>query len=152
MDEDTICKIMKKYFESKGMKPIRSKGAGPDFLMDGKAIEVKGSRVRNDFHRMIRQLADYAKKFTMVELALPFDGLNLKQAEQLGKLFFMIENAKGFWFKLYVVVDNPSKKNSFFVKEYKAPHLVQSDMSFEIPYPKPTVSTLDVSFEKLILL
>lgn len=153
MDEETTRKVMQKYFESKGLKPIPTRGAGPDFHLNGKAIEIKGSKVKgnkNDFHRMLRQLVDYARKYIAVELALPFDGLNIEQAYQLNDLFHMIETAKDIRLKIYLVVKNPTKENSFFVKEYKQPIIITANMDFRQPYPRPTDFTLKEAVEKLI--
>src|SRR3990170_4735292 len=101
MEEKLVRVVMTKYFALKGIKVVFSRGSGPDLLIDGKAVEVKGSRY--DFDRMLRQLVDYACKYSDITLALPFDGLTLKQSLQLGSLAQMIEDARNIRLKVFVL-------------------------------------------------
>lgn len=115
MEEKTVVRVIIKYFESKGIKVIRQRGAGADLFIDGKAVEVKGSRFK--FDRMLRQLLDYAYKHTDVSLVLPFDGLTIKEAHQLDAFDKMIKDAKGKGLRVYVVAPHPERMNEFCVRE-----------------------------------
>jgi len=108
---------MTKYFASKSIKVIEQRGSGPDLLIDGKAIEVKGSRY--DFCRMLRQLVDYAYKYSDVAVALPFDGLTLEKAHQVHILAQMIEETRNIRLKVYIVAPDSAQKNQFYVREFK---------------------------------
>ena len=75
---------MAKYFQTKQIKVIPTRGAGPDFSYGGKAIEIKGSGVKGArFNLSISQYMKYAFKYSDLEIALPIDILN---AENLIKL------------------------------------------------------------------
>jgi len=117
MKEETVRLIMIKYFESKIMKAIPQRGAGPDLLIDGKAVEVKGSRFK--FDRMLRQLLDYAYKYSDVSLALPFDGLTIQKAHKLSCFDEMIKHAKGKGLKVYIVAPHPKDTDLFCVREFR---------------------------------
>lgn len=80
MNEKTVRTVMIRCLKSKGIKPISSRGAGPDLLINGKAVEV-------NFNRMLKQVVDYDFKYSDIGLALPPDGLNLKRVLQLEELF-----------------------------------------------------------------
>lgn len=123
MEEKTVVRVMIQYFESKDIKVIRQRGAGADLFIDGKAVEVKGSRFK--FDRMLRQLLDYAYKHTDVSLALPFDCLTIKEAHQLDVFNGLIKDAKGKGLRVYVVAPHPKHVNEFCVREIKnLSHLV----------------------------
>lgn len=157
MKEKTVRKIMVKYFSSKNISVIPSRGAGPDLFIDGKAVcEVKGSMGRKrDFDRMLRQLVDYAKKHAGVSLALPFDGLTLKRSHQLITLFDLIEDAKDIRLKMYLIAPDPSEKHVFYVKEFlKGIVVLDTYMTPNKPrmgfnQDKPD-STIDQAVENLI--
>jgi len=101
MDEEKVRKVMIEYFKSKGMKPNPQRGAGPDILIDGMAVETKGSRY--EFQRMLKQLVSYAYKYSEVSLALPVDGLTFERASQLEILCFYLMTAGRKGFDLYIV-------------------------------------------------
>lgn len=117
MDEDTTRKVMIKYFESKGMKPIEQKGAGPDILINGTAVEVKGSRY--NVKRMLKQIADYAYKYSQVALALPFDGLSLVMAWQTDALGRWLVEAGRKGFDVYIISSAQNNKSFYVFKCYR---------------------------------
>jgi len=155
MKEDTVRKVMRKYFASKNIKIIPQRGAGPDFHIEGegKVVEVKGSKY--DFERMLRQLWDYAFKFVDVSLALPYDGLTLKRAEQLTGLAQLIEEAKDIRLRVYLVAPKPQTDNAFYVREYKQAFFIATHMGIPIPIVlgfkrKNPDSTKDMAIENLV--
>lgn len=72
--EKLMVKIAEKYFEKESIKPVRQRGSGPDFLLDGRAIEVKGSNAR--FRLAIAQFLDYVFKYKGLMVILPIDLLS----------------------------------------------------------------------------
>lgn len=155
MKEDTVRKVMAKYFTSKGIKIIPQRGAGPDFHIEGegKVVEVKGSKY--DFERMLRQLWDYAFKFVDVSLALPYDGLTLKKAQQLVGLTYLVEDAKDIRMKAYVVAPDPEQNNVFYVRYHKYASTIYNEMgvggSLTLGLkPQNLDSTKDTAIENLI--
>lgn len=72
--EKLMIEIAEKYFERESVKAIRQRGSGPDFLLDGRAIEVKGSNAK--FSPAIAQLLDYAFKYSGLTVILPIDLLS----------------------------------------------------------------------------
>jgi hypothetical protein len=157
MEEEEMRLIMIKYFAMKGIRAVPSKGqaSGPDFHIDGKAVEVKGST--HDFTRMLKQLVDYARKYNAVELALPFDGLTLLQAAQLNGLYHLIKTVRKIRLKVYVVAPKSGliRQNSFYVKEFEEPYGILTNMStpttsgLGLDHKNPD-STLDKALENLI--
>lgn len=145
MKEKTVRLIMIKYFDSKGIKVRPSRGAGPDLTIDGKAVEVKGSKI--DFDRMLRQLLDYAYRFSDLALALPFDGLTLKRITQLRIFGDLIQEARKISLKVYMIAPHPEQKNLFYV--YDSPDIggimammttvPYSELGFSLKDPDSTI-------------
>ena len=120
MDEETTRKVMMKYFDLKGMKPIAQRGAGPDILIDGTAIETKGSPLnRFEVKRMLTQITEYAYEYKRTGLALPIDGLNIEIAHQLDTLHAQLQYAGREPFFLYVLFDVSDK--TFYICELNLP-------------------------------
>jgi len=113
MEEKTTRAVMMKYFESKGMKPIQQKGAGPDILIDGMAIEVKGSG--HKVKRMLRQVLSYTYKYSKVALALPVNGLTYDELAQLQKLCKMLYVIGKRDFELYIIASSAKNAKTFYV-------------------------------------
>ncbi len=155
MEENQVRLVMSKYWDSKGIKAIPSspRAAGPDFHIDGTAVEVKGSSF--DFPYLLKQLVDYARKSKGVQLALPFDGLTLERANQLYALHLLIKAARKIRLVVYLVAPHPSRADSFYVKEVEEPSLIPgwmstpSPMSFGLDF-EDADSTLDKAVENLI--
>jgi hypothetical protein len=155
MEEDLVRLVMSKYWESKGIRAVSSnpRAAGPDFHIDGTAVEVKGTN--SDFPYMLKQLIDYARKSKGVQLALPFDALTLERANQLYALHLMIKATRKIRLVVYLVAPHPSQANSYYVREVEEPSLIPgwmnapSPMSFGFDYEKAD-STLDKAVENLI--
>ncbi|MFX0209789.1 MAG: hypothetical protein ACFFDT_27655, partial [Candidatus Hodarchaeota archaeon] len=80
MEERLARKIMSRYFKTKGVKAHAQRGAGPDFLEAGKAIEIKGSGA--NFNKAISQYIRYIFRYSDLAVAMPID---LLKAENLFK-------------------------------------------------------------------
>ena len=143
MDEKTTRKVMMKYFESKGMKPIPQKGAGPDILIKGMAIEVKGSG--HKVKRMLRQVLSYAYKYSKVALAIPADCLTYDELIQLEKLCKALHGAGKQDFELYVVATSTKNTTTFYV--YKFPYPMHPCMFAHILIPNDVVLEEEDSLE-----
>lgn len=130
MDEETTRKVMIKYFQSMGLNPNPQRGAGPDIMIDGTAIEVKGTRY--DVRRLLNQIVDYTYKHKRVGVALPIDGLNLEIVQQIETLCFNFTHGIGKILDLYVVFDSPNH-NTFYVHECtSATGIISLGMFFRI--------------------
>jgi len=134
MKEEVVRQVMRKYFASKSIKTIPSKGAGPDLLRDGKAVEVKGSKY--DFKRMLTQLKDYAYKFSEVSLVLPYDGLTLERIERLIIFNGLIKEARGISLKVYLLAPHSEQRNIFYV--YDTPN-VERIRAMMTAVPQPNI-------------
>jgi hypothetical protein len=90
MTEATVKKIMARYFQSNKVNAIPTAGAGPDFLVEGKAIEVKGSDA--DFNKAVDQYCDYllTGRFSGLAISFPIDLVsvpaNLLKVATLGRI------------------------------------------------------------------
>ncbi|MCJ7743189.1 MAG: hypothetical protein MUO99_01335 [Dehalococcoidales bacterium] len=78
IEEETVRKVIIKYLEKNQAHFKLTKGAGPDIIKEGGiALEVKGSRVKNDLSGALKQLTGYAFAYAELELAIPIDTLSL---------------------------------------------------------------------------
>lgn len=66
-------KFLAKHFLKRREEFVEQKGAGPDFMKKGKAVEVKGSKF--DQKKALKQLTNYIYKHAGIEFALPIDAL-----------------------------------------------------------------------------
>jgi hypothetical protein len=117
MLEDTAKKVMLTFFKLKGIRAVPSKGAGPDFIVEGKAVEVKGTVF--DLERALKQCWDYAQKYSGVAIALPTDSFDLDRLWAFMNLSDYIEKLRGFPLKFYLIAESEEKKDCFYVREYK---------------------------------
>lgn len=115
MREDTAKRVMSTFFKLKGIKAIPSRGAGPDFIVDGKAVEVKGTKF--DLERALKQCWDYAQKYIEVSIALPVDSFNLDRLWAFYRISKIIEKMRDFPLKFYLIAE--SEKDCYYVREYK---------------------------------
>ncbi len=152
MKEETVRCVMIEYFRSKNVEAIPQRGAGPDLHIKGKGVvEMKGTKT--DFHRLLRQLVDYAKKNANVGLALPFDGLDNKKIVQLLALEFLVSQYMESELKLYIVAYAPENDGSFLVRDCKDVGEVRAMMgllSLEGLNPKDPSNTTGVAVESII--
>ena len=117
MREDTSKQVMSAYFELKGIRAVPSKGAGPDFIVEGKAVEVKGTKF--DLERALKQCWDYAQKYIDVAIALPVDSFNLDRLWAFYNLSRIIKKVRDFPLKFYLIAESEKEKDRYYVREYK---------------------------------
>jgi len=98
----------------KGIRAVPSKGAGPDFIVDGKAVEVKGTKF--DLERALRQCWNYAQKYIDIAVALPVDCFNLNNLWVFSTLSEMIYDVRGFPLKFYLIAES-EEKDCYYVRE-----------------------------------
>ena len=77
MDEKTVRLIITKYLSETGARFTvqKEKEAGPDFLMDGVALETKGNSF--DTKHALDQFTKYAFKYAGLQIALPIGALSI---------------------------------------------------------------------------
>jgi len=117
MREDVAKRVMSTFFALKGMRAIPSKGAGPDFIVDGKAIEVKGTKF--DLERALKQCWDYAQKYIEVAISLPVDSFDLDHLWAFYNLSRIIEKVRNFPLKFYLIAESEEEQDCYYVREYK---------------------------------
>lgn len=88
MDEETARDLVASHLKVRGQRPILQKGPGPDILLDGTALEVKGSKF--DRGDALKQFIRYAFAYRDLEVALPPDAVELKLLAQLKALEALI--------------------------------------------------------------
>ena len=120
MREDIAKQVMSAYFELKGIRAVPSRGAGPDFIVDGKAVEVKGTKF--DLERALKQCWDYAQKYIAVAIALPVDSFNLDRLWAFQNLSRIIKDVRDFPLKFYLIAESEEKEDCYYVREYKELH------------------------------
>lgn len=117
MREDTARRVISTFFKLKGIRAIPSRGAGPDFIVDGKAVEVKGTKF--DLERALKQCWDYAQKYTEVAIALPVDSFDLNRLWAFYSISCIIEIMRDFPLKFYLIAESEVEKDCYYVREYK---------------------------------
>jgi hypothetical protein len=148
MKEEIVRRVMIEYFKSRGWEVVPQKGAGPDLHIKERGIvEVKGTTF--DFSRMLKQLVDYVKKYPEVRLALPFDGVNYEQAEQMNALATMIKEIETV-FKLYVVAPAANQDNVFYVLECYDISQMLSLLSFGVGHHGFDVRKANDTIDKVV--
>jgi len=106
---------MTAFFKQKAIKahPTGKGEKGPDFYIDGSAVEVKGSKFSSE--RLMEQLVTNAYREKEAHLALPIQAFSAKLLIQLYILGGAINEILGKFLKLYLV----SQLGEFYyVKEY----------------------------------
>jgi len=152
MREDTAKRVMSTFFKLKGIRAVPSKGAGPDFIVDGKAVEVKGTKF--DLERALRQCWDYAQKYIEVAIALPVDSFNLDHLWAFHNLTRIIDNVRGFPLKFYLIAESEEEKDCYYLREYidryaLSVHIWDSSMYGETHFIETEAeSTIDEAIRK----
>lgn len=75
MEEKTVKKVIIAYLKMQNQRFKLTKGAAPDILKDGIALEIKGSKF--DKPPVLKQLIGYAFSYADLEIALPYDAITL---------------------------------------------------------------------------
>lgn len=75
MREETVKKVIVAHLKMQNQRCKLTKGAAPDILKDGVALEIKGSKF--DKPPVLKQLTGYAFSYADLEIALPYDALSL---------------------------------------------------------------------------
>ena len=84
MEEKIVKKVFKNYLEKREKKPIKLRkdsAAGPDFVIEGKAYECKGSKLVEK--SLFIQLLSYAFQYSSISLVIPYDALKFTLLWQL---------------------------------------------------------------------
>jgi hypothetical protein len=116
MDEDLVKEVLLRHLELKGKQPRRRarQASGPDVLVEGTAIEVKGSKIVE--RSLLSQLAVYLHDYAFVELAIPVQAFSFSLLHKLRTLELLSQKG-GLTrtIRLYVVASNGA--NQFAVLE-----------------------------------
>jgi hypothetical protein len=108
MEEELAQKIMAKYLEERDWKvKLKSRPSGPDFLYQGKAIEVKGSDLSVTTAAL--QFARYAHEYTEFGIAFPVDALNGKNLIQIHFLSQIWSRMFGKSLTLYLITEQDDR-------------------------------------------
>ncbi len=118
LTENVVKAVIAKYLNDvKKVKVKATRGAGPDFIFGGQIVETKGSD--SDFDRMVKQMFEYAPKYTSLVLALPVGFFTAQRVLQLNSLAKVIyKQHTRILTILSVLVEQPS--NYYRVGELQA--------------------------------
>lgn len=114
MKETEVRDVIAKYLAKTQVKAIRQPGSGPDFLAEGTAIEVKGTKMA--FGRALKQFTEYAFKYKALEIVTPWDGLDSKSFLVLFAWGLMLEQKHNKNVGVYIVTK--LKEGSYNVRRY----------------------------------
>jgi hypothetical protein len=124
--EDAVVRIIERYFKENHIKAIRQRGAGPDFLCEGAAIEVKGSNA--PFDDAIQQYVDYlfTGKYKALSVVFPSDFLDVRRIVIFRDFCQTAELLRGVKeIPTYVVTEH---KDSYYVKRFGSGLSLSSNM------------------------
>ncbi len=115
MTEPWVKAVMAAYFRQKGVdaQPTDKGEKGPDFHIDGAAVELKGEGL--DWERLFEQLVTYAYREREVHLARPVEALTARGLVQLYVLESFIRELRHKTIKLYLIKE---EGDYFYVKEF----------------------------------
>src|SRR6185437_3840621 len=122
MNEDLVKEVLLRHLELKGKQPRRRarQSSGPDVLVDGTAIEVKGSKVVE--RSVLSQLAIYLHDYTFVEFGVPAVALSFSLLHSLRALELLSQKG-GLQrtLRLYLVAPHTANQlNQFAVLEVES--------------------------------
>jgi len=85
MDEHLVREVAESYLRKMGRAFSSKKGAGPDILSEGTAIEIKGIGLRGATRRRqaIEQFTRYAIEYKALEIFLPLEVLDIELIRSL---------------------------------------------------------------------
>lgn len=86
MNEEVVKEVLLKHLELKAKQPRRRarQSSGPDVLVEGAAIEVKGDKIVE--RALLNQLAIYLHDYAFVELAIPSQAFSFSLLHKLRAL------------------------------------------------------------------
>lgn len=107
--------VMAAYFKQQNVdaQPTGKGERGPDFHIDGAAVEVKGEGF--GYERLFEQLVVYAYREREVHLVLPVEAVTAEGLVQLYVLERIIEKLRGKSIKLYLINE---KDDNYFVRDF----------------------------------
>jgi len=78
MDEKTVKQVIMKYLSKQGIRfsPKKEKAAGPDILIDGTALEIKGKTF--NIKSALEQFIKYALEYTDLQIGFPIETLSIE--------------------------------------------------------------------------
>jgi len=127
--EDTVIKIVQRFFEREGIKPIRQR-TGVDFILKGKAIEVKGSNSK--FNRSLLQLSDYILKYSGLILIFPTDFLSSPSRLFNFQLLCSLASSLAHMSIEVVLVDE--KNEYYYLRKLSSAHTLLNDITYQIAH------------------
>lgn len=121
MDEKTVRLIIAKYLSEIGARFTvqKEKEAGPDFLMNGLALETKGDSF--DTKHALGQFTKYAFKYAGLQIALPIDALSINFLYSLYVLECIVKNKiplRPRLIKMYLICK--SNKNEYSIESFES--------------------------------
>jgi len=119
LEEKEVREVIGKYFEQTRKKVVPQKGAGPDFLGEGVAVETKPTNF--DFERAFRQYVNYAFKYVGLWIVLPEDSLDIRSILTLYLMDRVLWEKHLKSTKLYIVAKRTEKEYSvreFAIKDF----------------------------------
>jgi len=114
LEEEEVREVISRYFKQINKKAIPRKGAGPDFLCEGVAVETKPTNL--DFERAFDQYANYALQYAGLWIVLPEDALDTRSLFRLYLMDRVLSEKHSRQVKLYVVAKQT--ENEYFVREF----------------------------------
>lgn len=130
MKEDTVIKIAERFFERENIKPRRQERAGVDFIIEGKAIEIKATN--SDFSSALAQFLDYALKYRGLMLIFPTDFLS--NPLRIINFHLFSHLALGLANKSVELVLIAEDEHFYYLKKFGSAQVLLNDIVYQIAY------------------
>jgi len=121
--EDVMIKIIQAYFEREKIKAHRQEVA-PDFLLDGKACEVKGSD--SEFRSALNQFFSYAQKYNGLITAFPTDFLSA--SSRLFEFHLFVSLASALFQRSIEVILVSEHESFYYLRKVSYGHILLGDV------------------------
>ena len=136
--EPIAIKISELYFKERLRNPpIRQLSGAPDFLIEGQAIEVKGSD--SDFNRAMLQFFDYTLKYITLFVVFPTDFLS--SSSRLFKFNLLCNSSNRLHGKTIYVVLICEVDDYYYVREI-AGYMLLREVTDEIANEKKAIKEI----------
>jgi hypothetical protein len=129
MKEEIVKQIFEKYLESFG-KQIKTKprtAAGPDFIVEGKAYECKGSKFNE--RGLFAQVLQYAFQFSVVGLVLPYDVITFELIWKLEATENFIQKGPGLERCIEIFLVAEAEDQEYAICRFSSPRALNGEVS-----------------------
>jgi hypothetical protein len=118
MKEDLVREIFQRYLHKLG-KVVKTKAksaSGPDFVVEGKAYECKGTKF--DEKKLFSQLLSYGLQYSQISLVIPYNALNFTFLWKLEALEKFLGDNPNQSIEIYLIAPHEGESYAIYRRSY----------------------------------